>query len=334
MENNRVLVIAEAGVNHNGSLNMALKLVEEAKKAGADVVKFQTGIPEKVMSKYAPKAEYQKETTGSEGSQIDMAHKIFLDYDDFRKIKEHCKKVGIDFLSTPFETDAIDFLNALGCDYWKIPSGEITNYPYLIKIAQTHKPIILSTGMSDMEEIRDCVNLLKENDSGEITLLQCTTQYPTPYQDVNLRAMNSLKKEFNCKVGYSDHTQGIEVDIAAVALGACVIEKHFTLDKNLPGPDHRASLEPDELKKMVSSIRHIEKALGTGEKKPADSEIGNIIVARKSLVALKPIKKGEELTENNITTKRPGSGISPMKWNEIIGTRAIRDFDEDELIEV
>jgi N,N'-diacetyllegionaminate synthase len=328
-----VTIIAEAGVNHNGSLEMAMKLIDEAKRAGADIVKFQTGKPELVTSRFAQKAEYQKETTGAGESQLEMLNKLRLEYEDFIPLKKHCEDVGIKFLSTPFELGSVEFLNDLGCDLWKIPSGEITNLPYLEKIAATHKPIIMSTGMSTTAEIRAAIDVLNAGGAGEITLLHCTTEYPAPFEDVNLNAMDTLRKEFGLKVGYSDHTTGICVPLAAVAKGAVVIEKHFTLDRNLEGPDHKASLEPGELKEMVENIRRVEAALGTGVKEPAPSEIKNMAIARKSIVAKTRIKKGEIYTLENITTKRPGSGISPMRWHEILGTCANRDYEEDELIE-
>ncbi len=260
----KTLIIAEAGVNHNGKLNLAYRLVDAAIEAGADIVKFQTCKPEKAISKYADKAAYQKKTTDVTESQLDMIKRIALSYEDFISIKKYCDRKKIRFLSTPFDLDSIDFLESLGCDLWKIPSGEITNYPYLVKIAGTGKPIIMSTGMSNLEEIKEAVELLREQGAGEIILLQCNTQYPTPYEDVNLSAMKTMSKQFNCKVGYSDHTLGIEIPIAAVALGAAIIEKHFTLDRNMEGPDHKASLEPNELKAMVQAVRNTEKALGTG----------------------------------------------------------------------
>lgn len=330
----RTLIIAEAGVNHNGSLDLAKRLVDAAKESGADIVKFQTGNPTALTSRYAEKAEYQKENTGADESQLEMLKKLMLSHEEFYELKDYCDTVGIEFLSTPFDLGSIDFLEKLGCDIWKIPSGEITNLPYLEEIASTHKPIIMSTGMATLDEVSDAMQVLKRNGTGEITLLHCTTQYPAPYESVNLRAMLTLKEKFGCRVGYSDHTKGIEVPIAAVAMGAEVIEKHFTLDRNLPGPDHKASLEPDELKKMVSFIRHIEQAMGDGVKKPSESEIPNMIVARKSIIASRDIRKGEILTADNITTKRPGNGISPMKWYEVLGTKAVRDFKEDELIEL
>lgn len=330
----KTLIIAEAGVNHNGSVVLAHQMIDAAYSAGADIIKFQTGKPELVISRFAEKAEYQKNTTGCHESQLEMCRKISLRYEDHQTLKEHCEKFGIQFLSTPFDLDSIEFLEELGCTMWKIPSGEITNLPYLIKIAETHKPIILSTGMSTLEEISDALCVLNEHGAGEITLLHCTTEYPAPIEDVNLRAMETMRQKFGLKVGYSDHTQGIEIPVAAVAMGACVIEKHFTLDRNMEGPDHKASLEPNELAAMVKAIRNVEKALGNGIKTPSPSEIKNIPIARKSIVAKKKIQKGELLTEDNITTKRPGNGISPMRWNDVLGTRAIRDFGEDELIEI
>lgn len=330
----KVLVIAEAGVNHNGNINTALKMIDVAKQSGADIIKFQTAKPELVISRFAEKAVYQKKTTGADESQLEMCVRLHLKYSDYISLKQYCEKIGIQFLSTPFDLDSIEFLEELGCTMWKIPSGEITNLPYLIKIAETHKPIILSTGMSTLEEISDAITVLKEHGSGEITLLHCTTEYPAPIEDVNLRAMETMRQKFGLKVGYSDHTQGIEIPVAAVAMGACVIEKHFTLDRNMEGPDHKASLEPDELAAMVKAIRNVEKALGNGIKTPSPSEIKNIPIARKSIVAKKKILKGEFLTEENITTKRPGNGISPMRWKDVLGTRAVRDFCEDELIEI
>lgn len=328
----KLLIIAEAGVNHNGSLDLAYQMVDVARKAGADIVKFQTGIPEKVMSRYAVKAEYQKKTTGSGESQLDMVRKLSLKLDDFISLKRYCEKKGVQFLSTPFDLSSVGFLDKLGCDMWKIPSGEITNLPYLLRIAGTGKPIVLSTGMSTLEEVGAALEILKKNGSGPVTLLHCNTEYPTPMKDVNLRAMLTLKDTFHCEVGYSDHTLGIEVPIAAAALGAAIIEKHFTLDRNMEGPDHRASLEPDELAAMVRGIRNVELALGTGVKQPSESERKNIAVARKSIVALTDIKKGDLFTEENITVKRPGNGVSPMRWFEVLGNRAARDFQEDELI--
>ena len=330
----KVYIIAEAGDNHNGDFKTALKLVDVAKRAGADCVKFQTFVTEEIISKYAEMAEYQKKNTGKEESQFEMVKRLELSFDEFRKIKEYCDRVGIQFLSTPFDLKSVDFLNELGVPFFKIPSGEITNYPYLIKIAHTGKPVVMSTGMCEPDEILAAINVLEKNGSGEITLLHCNTEYPTPLKDVNLYAMRTMKKMFGKKVGYSDHTKGIEVPVAAVALGACVIEKHFTLDKNMPGPDHKASLEPDELGRMVKNIRNIEIALGDGVKRVSESERKNIAIARKSIVARRNIQEGEILTEENLAVKRPGTGINPMQWMEVLGTRAVRDFKEDELIEI
>ncbi|MBO6246252.1 MAG: N-acetylneuraminate synthase [Anaerovibrio sp.] len=330
----KILIIAEAGVNHNGDISIAKKMVDVAKKAGVDYIKFQTFVPEKLVSRYAEKAEYQKKTTDAAESQLDMLRKLSLSENEFVSLRGYCEEVGIGFISTPFDLESIDFLEKLNMDFWKIPSGEITNLPYLEKMAKTGRKVILSTGMSDIQEIKDAVKVLEDNGTTEIVLLHCNTQYPTPYEDVNLSAMRTIVEATGKEVGYSDHTQGIEVPIAAVAMGATVIEKHFTLDKTMDGPDHKASLEPEDLIKMVSVIRHIEKAIGNGIKEPTASEKGNKAIARKSIVAACKITKGEILSEKNITTKRPGNGISPMKWYEIIGTVAPRDFDEDELIEL
>lgn len=329
----RVLIIAEAGVNHNGDINIAKELVREAKRCGADIVKFQTFIPEKLASRHAVMADYQKKNLGLDEPQDAMLAKLTLKREEYVLLADYCREIGIQFLSTPFETESVRLLNDLQ-DIWKIPSGEITNYPYLVEIARTGKEIILSTGMSTLQEVEDALTVLQGNGAGKITLLHCTTNYPTPYEDVNLKAMQTMRDAFGLEVGYSDHTQGIEVPIAAVALGATVIEKHFTLDRTMEGPDHKASLEPDELEAMVKSIRNIEKALGDGVKTPSESEKANIAVARKSIIAAANIKAGDILTEENLTTKRPGTGISPMRWNEILGTRAVRDFEEDELIEI
>lgn len=329
-----VYIIAEAGVNHNGSLELAKKMVDIAKNAGANCIKFQTFIAKNIASKNARKAEYQKQQTDSDENQLDMLRKLELSFDEFIELNEYCKLKKIEFISTAFDFDSIDFLNTLNMKKWKVPSGEITNLPYLMKIAKLNKPVILSTGMSTMEEIRAALSVLQQNGSGEITVLHCTTEYPTPFEDVNLTAMKAINSEFGVPVGYSDHTRGIEIPIAAVAIGATVIEKHFTLDRNMEGPDHSASIEPDELKAMVSAIRNVEKAIGTGEKRPVESEKKNIVVARKSIVANRSLKKGEIFTEENLTVKRPGNGISPMNWFEVIGKQAIRDFEEDELIEI
>lgn len=331
-----VTVIAEAGVNHNGDIELARQMVVAAKQAGADYVKFQTAIPELVISTYAPKAEYQKNTTGADESQLEMCRKIHLPLSDYAGLKAYCDEVGIGFMSTPFDLVSIDCLAELGMDYWKIPSGEITNLPYLRKIASYGGRVILSTGMSTLDEVENAVKILESNGTGRenIILLHCTTQYPTPFGAVNLRAMESLATLGCASVGYSDHTQGIAVPVAAVALGASVIEKHFTLDRSLPGPDQTASLEPDELRQMVDEIRQVELALGDGEKKVAEVERPNIEVARKSIVATRFIRKGDVLSEDNLTVKRPGSGVSPMLWDSVIGTVAVADFLPDQPIEI
>lgn len=340
----RTIIIAEAGVNHNGNLEMAREMVRQAKWAGADYVKFQTAVPELVISTYAPKAEYQKETTGDADSQLEMCKAIHLPLTDYAGLKALCDEEGIGFMSTPFDLVSIDLLAELGQDYFKIPSGEITNLPYLRKIAAIGIPVILSCGMSTLDEIEDAILVLTGNHPDypseskltrdDITVLHCNTQYPTPYQDVNLLAMREITEKLNVKTGYSDHTQGIEVSIAAAALGAVVVEKHFTLSRFLPGPDHKASLEPAELREMVTAIRHIDEALGDGHKGVSESEKGNIVVARKSIIAARDIKKGEVFTEENLTVKRPGNGVSPMKWDEVLGMTASRDFHTDELIEL
>ena len=330
----KTLIIAEAGVNHNGNDYLAEKMIYVAKEAGADCVKFQTAVPTSVISKFAPKAEYQIETTGNAESQLEMCQKLHLPLNKYKKLQEICEKIEIGFLSTPFDFESIDALSELRMAMWKIPSGEITNVPYLIRVARSEKPIILSTGMSTMDEVEFAFRLLRENGAEEISLLHCNTEYPTPYEDVNLRAMLTLKEKFCCKVGYSDHTQGIEVPIAAVAMGAEIIEKHFTLDKKMEGPDHKASLEPHELKAMVEAIRNVERALGNSEKKPSPSELKNKDIARKSIVAKRDIKKGEIFSEENITVKRPGNGVSPILWFEVLGQAAKMDFLEDELIEL
>lgn len=329
-----VYVIAEAGVNHNGNVELAKKLIDEAKESGADCIKFQTFVAKKIASKRAVKAEYQVRQTGSSESQVEMLSKLELSFDDFLELNEYCKKKEIEFLSTGFDFDSIDFLNSLGMEKWKIPSGDITNLPYLIKIAKLKKPVILSTGMSTMQEIKNAFQVLKENGTEDITILHCTTEYPTPFEDVNLAAMKNIHKTLKVPVGYSDHTTGISIPVAAVALGATIIEKHFTLDRNMEGPDHKASLEPDELKSMIDAIRSVEVSIGNEEKKPVESEKKNMLVARKSIVANRSIKKGEVFTEENLTVKRPGNGISPMRWFEILGQKATRGFEEDELIDL
>lgn len=328
-----VQIIAEAGVNHNGSLDTAKQMVVAAKECGADIVKFQTANVDALVSRYARMAEYQKKNTGIEESQKDMLRRLMLSYDDFDMLAEYCKETGIQFLSSPFDTDSIHFLDRLQ-EIWKIPSGEITNYPYLVEIARTGKPVILSTGMAEMQEIYAAMDVLKQNGAGAVTLMHCTTEYPAPMEDVRLNVLHTLKDKFHCPVGYSDHTQGIEVSIAAVAIGAEVIEKHFTLDRGLSGPDHKASLEPAEFKSLAAAIRNIETAKGSAEKIPVLSERKNREAARKSIVAARDIRAGEVFCEDNLAVKRPGCGISPMKWREVLGKAAQRDFKEDELIEL
>ena len=332
-----VLIIAEAGVNHNGSIKMAKQLIDVATEAGADIVKFQTFKAGKLVSKAARQAEYQKANLKNmDDSQYNMLKKLELDEVMHIELIDYCQQKGITFLSTGFDEESVDMLNRLGVPFYKIPSGEITNKPYLQHIARKLKPVVISTGMADLNEIKEALDVLTGEglDLSMITVLHCNTEYPTPMEDVNLKAMLTIKETFKVKVGYSDHTKGIEVAIAAVAMGAEVIEKHFTLDRNLPGPDHKASLEPDELKAMVSAIRNIELALGDGVKKASKSEIKNITIVRKSIVAIKEIKKGEIFSTQNIAAKRPGNGISPMRWDEIIGEKAIKEFKPDDLIEI
>jgi N,N'-diacetyllegionaminate synthase len=331
----KTLIIAEAGVNHNGDINLAKKLIDVAAKAGVDYVKFQTFKADKLVNKSAKKASYQKNNTGNNDSQYEMLRKLELTHKNHHLLIDYCQQKHIKFLSTAFDFDSIEFLKDK-IDFYKIPSGEITNLPYLEKVAKLNLDIVMSTGMATMKEVKDALTILVNNGISKerITILHCNTEYPTPMEDVNLNAMLSIKKKLGVKIGYSDHTLGIEVPIAAVALGATVIEKHFTLDKTMEGPDHKASLEPNELIAMVKGIRNIEKAMGNGVKTPSKSEQKNMAIARKSIVASGNIKKGEELNEQNITVKRPGNGVSPMRWHEVIGTIAIRDFKEDELIEL
>ena len=329
------IIIAEAGVNHNGSMKFAKQLIDVASLAGVDYVKFQTFIAENLVTQSAKKAEYQqKNMINADDSQYQMLKKLELNKEHHHELIDYCKQHDVKFLSTAFDLDSVEFLSSLHLGLWKIPSGEITDYPYLKRIAEEKQSVILSTGMSAIEDIQAAINVLIKHgiDKQQITVLHCNTQYPTPMQDVNLLAMQTIAKEVGVKVGYSDHTLGIEVPIAAVALGATVIEKHFTLDRNMEGPDHKASLEPDELKAMVMAIRNVEKALGSSGKTISPSESENKNVVRKSIVAAKYITKGEILTEENLTVKRPGNGMSPMKWNDVIGTSAVRDFEEDELI--
>ena len=329
-----IFIIAEAGDNHNGNLENALKLVDKAAEAGADCVKFQTFVTEEVISRHSKMAEYQKQNTGIEESQFDMVKKLELSFEDFKQIQAYCRTKGILFLSTPFDLPSIAFLNDIGVPFFKIPSGEITNYPYLAAIGRTHKDVVLSTGMCTVEEIREAIAVLEENGAGRMTLLHCNTEYPTPYEDVNLNAMETMRAVFGKEVGYSDHTLGIEVPVAAAALGAVIIEKHFTLDKDMEGPDHKASLEPEELAAMIKAVRNIETALGSSEKKPSPSELKNLAAARKSIVARRNIRQGELLTEENLAVKRPGTGISPMRYPDVLGTRAVRDFKADQFIEL
>ena len=336
MIQNSVLIIAEAGVNHNGSIETAGQLIETAAEAGADLVKFQTFSADRLVTGSASKADYQLETTSTSESQHEMIRKLELSREMHEELIAHCKKCGVGFFSTGFDPQSVDLLAELGLDRFKIPSGEITNLPYLRHIGQYGKPVILSTGMARLGEIEAALEVLEASGTPRerVTVLHCNTEYPTPMADVNLKAMLAIRDAFGVQVGYSDHTLGIEVPIAAVAMGATVIEKHFTLDRNLPGPDHRASLEPDELKAMVQAIRNIELALsGDGHKRPSPSESKNLEIIRKSLVALVPIKAGEPFTEANLGVKRPGSGISPMRWDEFIGRPANRDYQTDELIE-
>jgi len=330
-----VYIIAEAGVNHNGDLNLALKMVEAASLTGVNAIKFQTFKAENLVTRTASKASYQKETTGMSETQFEMLKKLELDLDAHKLLMVCCQEHHIDFISTPFDLTTIDLLAGIGLKTWKIPSGEIINLPYLKKIGSLNQKIILSTGMADLGEIEAALDILENAGTprNKITILHCNTEYPTPMEDVNLRAMLTIKHSFpGVQIGYSDHTQGIEVPIAAVAMGATIIEKHFTLDKTLPGPDHKASLEPDELITMAKSIRNIETALGNGIKKPSSSEFKNISIVRKSLVAACHIKKGELFTEGNLAVKRPGTGINPMRWDEVIETAAQKDYKTDELI--
>jgi len=332
----KVLIIAEAGVNHNGDLNLAKKLIDVAVEAKADFVKFQTFRTELAISRNAELAEYQKNVSGNVQTQFDLVKKLELDRDAHVELIDYCKSQGIKFLSTPFDLESIDLLLDLGIELFKIPSGEITNYPFLKKIAGKQLPVILSTGMSTMDEIEQALNVLCSNglSISQITILHCNTEYPTPMEDVNLKAMLTIRDAFNTEVGYSDHTLGIEIPIAAVAMGATVIEKHFTLDRKMEGPDHKASLEPEELKAMILAIRNLEKAFGSGIKEPSNSEKKNISIARKSIVASKQITQGEVFSEDNITVKRPGTGLSPMLWDNVLGRVAGKDYNAEQLIEL
>ncbi|MDD3375043.1 MAG: N-acetylneuraminate synthase [Candidatus Omnitrophica bacterium] len=330
----KVFIIAEAGVNHNGDISIARKMIDAAALAGADAIKFQTFRAEDCISRNAVKAEYQKKTTSTSESQLEMIKKLELSFDQQKELFQHCRSKGIMFLASAFDLDSIDFLNSLGVSIFKIPSGEITNLPSLEKIASFHKEIILSTGMADLEEVRIAVDLLLNAGSSRerISLLHCCTEYPAPVEEANLRAMETMRKEFGIKVGYSDHTEGIEVALAAAALGAEIIEKHFTLDKEMEGPDHSSSADVEELKKMVTGIRRIGLSLGDGVKKPSLSEKKNLPIVRKSIVARRYIRKGEVFDEHNLAVKRPGIGISPMRWHEVLGKISPRDFQQDEMI--
>lgn len=329
-----VTIIAEAGVNHNGDLAMAKEMARVAKECGADIVKFQTAVPELVVSRFARKAEYQKQTTDAGESQLDMIRRLHFSFEGHKELKEYCDSIGIQYLSAPFDIPSVRFLGSLNLPLIKIPSGEITNLPYLEEVGRLHTPVLLSTGMSTLGEITDALGVLDDNGCPEATILHCNTQYPTPYEDANLTAMMELFEQFGLPVGLSDHTPGWECDVAAAVLGAQVIEKHFTLDKSLPGPDQKASLDPAEFRAMVDAVRHTEAALGDGRKHVTASEAPNKAVARKSIVAAKPIPAGEVFTADNLTTKRPGDGISPMRWYEVLGRTAKRDFAEDEQIEL
>jgi N,N'-diacetyllegionaminate synthase len=331
-----VFIIAEAGVNHNGSRVLARKLIDAAAAAGADAVKFQTFSADRIVSRFAPKAEYQKKVTDAGESQLDMIRKLELSFDTHRELAAYCRKKKIMFLSSPFDCESVDLLRRLGLMLFKIPSGEITNLPLLRKIGALGRRVILSTGMSDLEEVKTALSVLVKagTPKDNITVLQCNTEYPTPVEDANVRAMDTIRNVLGVKTGYSDHSEGIAVPVAAAALGAVVIEKHITLDRALPGPDHRVSLDPEGFRAMVKAIRDVEKALGDGRKKPASSEMRNRDIVRKSIVAATDIKKGTRFTGRNIVVKRPGNGISPMRWDEVIGKRAVRDFRKDEMISV
>lgn len=329
------IIIAEAGVNHNGSLNLALEMVDAAAQAGADYIKFQTFKAENLVTSDGVTATYQKNNCNAD-SQLEMLRSLELTFDDFIRIKSYCEGKGIGFVSTPFDLESIDFLASLGMDFMKVPSGEITNLPYLRRIAATRLPVVMSSGMSTVSDIEAALEVFYTQgyEQSDITLLHCNTEYPTPFKDVNLIAMVSLRNTFGIRTGYSDHTPGIEVPVAATALGAAVIEKHFTLSRSMPGPDHVASLEPEELSRMVKEIRNVASALGSPLKRISESERKNMAVARKSIVAATDIKEGEVFTEENLTAKRPGDGISPMFWDKIIGRKAIRDFSKDSQITI
>ncbi len=327
-----IRIIAEAGVNHNGSLAVAKQLALTARQAGADIVKYQTFVPEKLASASAAKADYQKSETGAGESQVDMLRKLALSFDEFRELKTYCDEIGIAFLSTAFEEQSVDFLYELGMKLWKIPSGEVTNLPLIRRVAGYRQEIILSTGMCTLKEVGATVAELRSASDAPLTLLHCTTSYPVPFDQINLSAMDTLAERFGLPVGFSDHSQGIAVAVAAAARGATVIEKHFTLDRGMEGPDHKASLEPAELAAMIAGIRQVEAALGDPRKQPTEAERAIMQVARKSIVASREIACGEVFTPENLTTKRPGTGLSPMRWDELMGRRAARAFAKDELI--
>ncbi|MCM8823955.1 MAG: N-acetylneuraminate synthase [Candidatus Omnitrophica bacterium] len=332
----RVFIIAEAGVNHNGNIDIAKKMIDVAKEIGADAIKFQTFKAENIVIKIASKSDYQRKNTDINETQLDMLKRYELDFSNYRELKNYCQMKNIEFLSSPFDLESIDLLNDLGLNTFKIPSGEINNLPYLRKIGYLRKKVLLSTGMCDIDEISDALDILIRAGTlkDDITVLHCHTQYPTLPKDVNLKAMLTIEERFKVKVGYSDHTLGIEIALAAVSLGAKVIEKHFTLDRSMEGPDHKASLQPDEFKEMVRAIRNIELSLGDGVRKPSQEELKNRVFVRKSIVAGKDIKKGEVFNENNLAVKRPALGLNPMLWDKVIGKKAKRDFKKDEFIEL
>ena len=328
----KVFIIAEAGVNHNGSIDTALRLIDAAAEAGANAVKFQTFTADRLVSKSAQKADYQKAATGADETQYEMLKKLELSDGDHRVLMAHCIERGVQFLSSAFDVEGVRYLDSLGLPMVKVPSGEITNLPYLRAVSECRKPILMSTGMSTLDEVGAAIDVMGKGT--DITLLQCTTEYPCPFQNANLKAMATMGEHFGRPVGYSDHTIGIEVSVAAVAMGATVIEKHFTLDRRMAGPDHSASIEPDELRRLVSSIRNVELAMGDGRKTPAAVELNNSAAARKSIVARVSIRKGELLTEDNLAVKRPGTGISPMRWDEVVGRVAVRDYGPDDPIQM
>jgi N,N'-diacetyllegionaminate synthase len=329
----QVFIIAEAGVNHNGSVELALKLIDEAKTSGADAVKFQTFRADRLAARSAPKAQYQERTTATDESQFVMLERLQLDAAAHRRLIEHCSEIGIQFLSSPFDQDSADLLASMDMPIYKVPSGEITNLPFLEHVAQKKRPMILSTGMSTLEEVAEAVHTIRAAGVSDLTLLHCVTEYPAPYAEINLRAMQTLKSAFDLPVGYSDHSLGIEIAIAAVAMGAVVIEKHFTLDRSLPGPDHAASLEPAELKQMVAAIRHVESSLGSGIKAPAPCELANISIARKSIVAARSLPAGHRLQNGDLDIKRPGSGLAPKLLPSLIGRTLRSRIEKDGIID-